>query len=217
MKTKKILTANLFLVLAVVLASCGTSVEIAKRTFNDGYYVHVSKSKHVAVKNEIAQASPENISKPVLKEENSINSLAVNKNESCADIVSEKTNNTIDNSTVASVGKKPVLSAKKNFPFSEGTETCTPVAEANSMKSDKMDFEFKKQFVSVKETRNFIRHHLFKTSNTPTIVLILLCLFLPFIAVGIVDNWGTRFLISILLCLLFWIPGVIYAFIVCFG
>ncbi|TAL58134.1 MAG: YqaE/Pmp3 family membrane protein [Bacteroidetes bacterium] len=53
--------------------------------------------------------------------------------------------------------------------------------------------------------------------DAPAIVLILLCIFLPPVAVGIVNDWGSKFWFDILLTLLFYFPGMIYAFFVCFG
>jgi uncharacterized membrane protein YqaE (UPF0057 family) len=51
-------------------------------------------------------------------------------------------------------------------------------------------------------------------SDIPEIVLILLCIFLPPIAVGLMTDWEFEPLaINILLCLLCWLPGIIHAFI----
>ncbi len=212
MKTKNIIITNLFIAIAVVFASCSTSVEIAKRTFNNGYYVHVITNKKVESakeNNEVAKKNPENVSIPDMKDNNTKNSYSDIQNVKSINSVAEITKNTIENSTVASMDKKPVLSSKKNISFKP--------EETNSVKSSKADFKTSRNIMSVKETRKFIRHNLFHHSDVPTIVLILLCIFLPFIAVGLVDDWGIRFLISIVLTLLFWFPGIIYAFIVCFA
>ncbi|HET6992235.1 MAG TPA: YqaE/Pmp3 family membrane protein [Bacteroidia bacterium] len=48
-------------------------------------------------------------------------------------------------------------------------------------------------------------------------LLVLLCLFIPPLAVFLVDGIGTPFWIDLILCLLFYLPGIIYAFIVCFA
>lgn len=53
--------------------------------------------------------------------------------------------------------------------------------------------------------------------DASAVVLVLLCIFLPPVAVGIVDDWHTRFWFCLLLTLLFYFPGMIYAFFVCFG
>jgi uncharacterized membrane protein YqaE (UPF0057 family) len=52
-------------------------------------------------------------------------------------------------------------------------------------------------------------------NDIPEIVLILLCIFLPPIAVGLMTDWEFEPLaINILLCLLCWLPGIIHAFII---
>ncbi|MBI1835801.1 MAG: YqaE/Pmp3 family membrane protein [Flavobacteriia bacterium] len=49
------------------------------------------------------------------------------------------------------------------------------------------------------------------------ILLVLLCFLIPPIAVGLKTNWDlTKLLISIILTLLFLVPGVIYALLVVF-
>ncbi|MES2799332.1 MAG: YqaE/Pmp3 family membrane protein [Bacteroidota bacterium] len=54
-------------------------------------------------------------------------------------------------------------------------------------------------------------------ASAPTIVLIILAILLPPLAVGIYEGITTRFWISLLLTLLFWLPGVIYAILVVTG
>lgn len=48
-------------------------------------------------------------------------------------------------------------------------------------------------------------------ASTQKILLIILALFLPFVSVGILKGCGRELLINILLCLLFYIPGMIHA------
>jgi uncharacterized membrane protein YqaE (UPF0057 family) len=52
--------------------------------------------------------------------------------------------------------------------------------------------------------------------SAPDWLLAVLCILLPPLAVYLAMGIGTEFWISILLTLLFWIPGVIYAFVVIF-
>jgi uncharacterized membrane protein YqaE (UPF0057 family) len=54
------------------------------------------------------------------------------------------------------------------------------------------------------------------SSETPTWVLAVLCVLLPPLAVFLHLGIGTEFWISLILTLIFWIPGVIYAFVVIF-
>ncbi len=52
------------------------------------------------------------------------------------------------------------------------------------------------------------------TSDDMMILLIILAILIPFVAVGIYTDWDvTKTVRALLLTLLFWIPGVIYALI----
>lgn len=48
-----------------------------------------------------------------------------------------------------------------------------------------------------------------------SLLTILLCLFLPPVAVLLKHGLGGKFLINVLLTLIGWLPGVIHAFLVC--
>lgn len=55
-------------------------------------------------------------------------------------------------------------------------------------------------------------------SGAPFIVLLILCFLLPPVTVGLVSGWSsTEFIISIVLTLLFWVPGIIYALLILLG
>jgi uncharacterized membrane protein YqaE (UPF0057 family) len=54
-----------------------------------------------------------------------------------------------------------------------------------------------------------------ESSSEEEILLIILCFLLPPLAVGLATNWDTKkTIISIVLSLFFWVPGIIYALIV---
>ena len=48
MKTNILFLISIFLFAVFFLSSCGKSVYIVKRQFNEGYYVHVSKKVNVS-------------------------------------------------------------------------------------------------------------------------------------------------------------------------
>ena len=203
MKINKLLFIGFPLFTAFLLTSCGRSVYIAKRQFNDGYYVHVSKKVNAPTDKSFDS-------------KNNLQSTLVNADENKVKLVSAEVikdsptveNPSSDNSLFTSISEAPAIS------HSKALISTTPA----KVKQTYSGQQFKEEKKS-----NRIRNHIAKGftqqrgGDVPTVVLVLLCIFLPFIAVGIVDNWGTRFLISLLLTLLFWLPGVIYAFIVCFG
>jgi len=202
MKTKNIILAGFFLMFMAILMSCGTSVDIAKRQFNNGYYVHINTQKHSAP---AVVTSKEEL--PV-RVENNKNLVSLDAAQ--ADIVISSKEEVVfnENSLSASVETKhPALISRK-------VEDAVVLEKVVSIENNQLESP-KRTYFSKRIDRISSRFTL--GGDAPTIVLILLCLFLPFIAVGIVDDWGTRFLISLLLTLLFWIPGVIYAFIVCFA
>ena len=54
-------------------------------------------------------------------------------------------------------------------------------------------------------------------SEVAMILLVILAIILPWLAVGLYTGWDTMLtLVSILLWLLFWIPGIVFAFLVIF-
>ncbi len=61
-------------------------------------------------------------------------------------------------------------------------------------------------------TKNLIIH--FKKNNIMSLLTIILNIILPPLAVFLKHGLGTTFLISLLLTLIGWLPGVIHAFIV---
>ena len=46
------------------------------------------------------------------------------------------------------------------------------------------------------------------------LLMIILAIFLPPVAVALKDGVGTSLIINIVLCLIFWLPGIIHALIV---
>ncbi|MFN0031838.1 MAG: YqaE/Pmp3 family membrane protein [Flavobacteriales bacterium] len=54
--------------------------------------------------------------------------------------------------------------------------------------------------------------------NTNEVLLVILCIFIPFLAVFLFEgSITTNFWLDLLLCLLFWLPGIVFAFLVCFA
>lgn len=198
MKNSKLLNAAFVALLALGLTSC-SSIDIVKRQYTNGFYVHVNK-KAAPVKTEQA------------KEKTESDDLLINKphNNLFADIsnnsfhVSEANNISAPLTETSLFEMSPVSISNRSSAL---TQKSQKQLHANRFDKKIIKLEKKLQKVDFRQTKG----------DAPTLVLILLCLFLPFIAVGIVDDWGTRFLISIILTLLFWLPGVIYAFIVCFA
>lgn len=82
----------------------------------------------------------------------------------------------------------------------------------NQAKVDKQAFKSQ-----VKDLKKELKASKSSAANSVNpILLAILCIFLPFIAVLLVHGVSTPFWIDLLLCILFYLPGIIYAFIVCF-
>lgn len=198
MKNSKKLNGCFLIILALGFASC-SSIDIVKRHYVNGFYVHVNK-KMSTVKMEQAE---EKVKPETVSVNESIDNIFADISGGSS--FASEANNLSAAFTEVPQMKTPATSiSDHSFAFIHNSQN---QAETKRVERKIMKLEKKLHKVNFQSTKG----------DAPTIVLILLCLFLPFIAVGIVDDWGTRFLISLLLTLLFWLPGVIYAFIVCFG
>ena len=104
-------------------------------------------------------------------------------------------------STSGNASQKKETPVKNSFRIKDH-----PVAQAagESMKKSERNFSKSESYF---EKRN---------SDTPDWVLAVLCILLPPLAVFLEFGISSEFWISILLTILFWIPGVIYAFVVIF-
>lgn len=204
MKSIRLFSIGCLMAIAFAFASCSTSIDIAKRHYNKGYYVHVSKK---------------NPSGPEIKSHDNeklphINSEIIEYSE----MADKKNGILFSDKNIIKPREKFTKQNENNSESLNNHEekvSFVPSLENSYRHADK--YAAKKEIQKKIINRNGKTSFLFKDNDVPTIVLILLCIFLPFIAVGIVDDWGNRFWISLLLCILFWIPGVIYAFIVCFS
>jgi uncharacterized membrane protein YqaE (UPF0057 family) len=108
-----------------------------------------------------------------------------------------------------------------------------PVSRADSAKPDQANIETAlKEFKSLnrkerksrlKEARKYLKEYRAEKKSgkskreTDQVLLIILCILLPPLAVYLKEGEvNTKFWISILLTLLFWLPGIIYALLVVF-
>ncbi len=207
MKTKHLLRLFSFFTAAIFLASCSTYVDIAKRQFNTGYYVHVSGKKSVNEKNSFVQKNSEQRLHHFASSE--IKNPEINKEE----------NKVIPTEipATASVSHKPV-SGKKNI----------------SQPRENFSREIKKQASQIENT--FSKKQLIKAitsrrgGDVNTLVLIILCLFIPPLAVYLKVGIGKQFWIDLIFYVLAlgafggygylglaWLIAVIYAFVICFA
>ena len=178
---------------AVLITSCTAPMSITKRHYNSGYYVESSTPARHAAKQEQSVSEPKqkiSVLTPVSQKEE--NAVLVNSTATASAASKIEKHQT-------SVNYKAVNAP---LPFKKSP------APAPVIKKEKT-------------SNNILVHKSLKTtssSDVNIILLIILCLLLPPVAILLKENGLTwRFWVDLLLCLLFFLPGVIFAFIVCFA
>ena len=190
-------------VFAMTLSSCSTSESVVnnnflqKRKYNKGFHKSSKKkvktnknsSEEILVLNEINK-------KESIKKVNSLNkieeveSVEVNLNEEL--VIEENTD------------KK--ISSKENT-----VTTKNKVIKALESKVEKVTEALKNKTMINKSSNTS------NTSDDMMILLIILAILIPFVAVGIYTDWDVKkTVIALILTLLFWLPGMIYAFLTIF-
>ena len=121
----------------------------------------------------------------------------------------------------------PALAASVSEPVVPTTDSTThgqpDKATVNAALSEFKSLNRKERRSRIKESRKWLKEYRAdvkagKTKKeTDQVLLIILCILLPPLAVYLKeDEINSKFWISVLLTLLFWLPGVIYALLVCF-
>lgn len=92
-------------------------------------------------------------------------------------------------------------------------------AERNTIREEKKGISFQEvelpgNIASLKKTGASIDEN---NGVDNTLLLVIIAIFIPFLAVGLYEGITTRFWISLLLTLLFFIPGLVYAILVVTG
>ncbi len=195
------------------LYSCSTSNSVvsnrlvSKRKYTDGFHyngkVNTKSSDNVAISEEKKATKTVLLSEEV-KSLNSLDEVSkIEKNESVV-----LTENVV--STVTTESK--LVSTKKESTSNEKSTIVNSSEKQNTIqKTVKQDVKASKN--SKAEIRKALKEH---RAGDDAILYIILCILIPFVAVGLATDWDlTKTLICLLLSILFWIPGIIYAFIIC--
>lgn len=190
MKANIILAVYIY-TLASILTSCSTRINLVQRHYNSGFYAEFTNTnnsqvrKHSLVSNNTT--SHKQYSLPVL-ETNS------DQKESTNNLLASATSEV--NYIPTSFNKKRLL----NYNSEKRNET-------------KLSFCFSEK--KTKNSFNLLKKKTIDDEETDKIILALIAFFLPFLAVGMVTDWQLdKVLLCVLLCFLFYLPGIIYAFIV---
>lgn len=177
-----------FIAIAFIMASCGS---MRKNEFAKQKYTNFSRSHASVKKSNSVTASVKSI-------QANVNELAVT--------------NAFENSNVNAPECILHESALQNTVIENGQnsvkENNNAISVNNNLRSSLIQKKVVKQLF--KKSKNEKKH-----SRVDDIVLLILAILLPPLAVYLAKGIGTEFWIDILLCLLFWIPGIIYAIIVC--
>ena len=186
---------NILFVLAIfigaVLSSCSSSSNFTKRK----YFNFKQDQK------EFARATP---NKPAAESNELAAEEAIAVNETIAPAEAQP---------VAEPSKEAVKPSKKAIAKKEAvvTEQNAPALGFNTEKLSLGERMVLKQAKKIAEKQNNN-----SGSDVPMILLVLLAIFIPPLAVFLVDGIGTPFWIDLILTLLFFLPGIIYALYIVF-
>lgn len=202
MKRSNIVTACFVFMLAVIFTSCSTSVDIAKRQFSNGYYIHFASKKNINTP--VQEVAARKSGTPAEEIEMQSKPAPASEQEKMTPVKEEGFP-----VVTASVDRKAVISSKRELKDAlSSLEIVEPVK--SRVKSGRSAYAHKKF--------EYEGNSMWMRGDAPAVLMILLCIFLPPIAVGIKSDWsGGKFWFALLLTILFYFPGMIYAFFVCFG
>lgn len=197
---------------SLLLSSCSRleNITVSKRQHRSGYYVDLGSRKNV---------TPKSKPKAMAKVEPS---KVTGGESTVAPQITTSLNNVIENTSTISTSLEtkaasPSTLAKKAEKKKQAVKEKSDNVYASTMdNSDVRELSklqrLKKNVRAFSEAMDVLKAPSAK-EDVPFWLLIVLCIILPPLAVYLKFGISTEFWISILLTLLFWIPGVIYALI----
>lgn len=194
-----------FTILTTVLFSCSTSNNVVnnslfqKRKYNNGW--HFKNGSNAKSNGDVSRETTIN---EVLKTENNVSKEAV-KTANIKTVLLSKNNSKKEINKI--VLAKTVQSKSGKINKSEATQI-SDRSESLSQKNKKNS----KYLFSQKNEKNNSNG----SDDTELILLVILALLIPPLAVFLARGIGTEFWISLILTILFVIPGIIYALLVVF-
>ncbi len=194
-------------VFAMVFSSCSTSESVVsngflqKRKYNKGF--------HKTGKNNIKVKGDKNQEVLVLNNAIQNDTKIVNEKETTSKISKNKT---VVKETIKEVLAIKESSVKEVSTNKNTTKEKNKVVEAIENKVEKVTSALKNE--SILNTSSNTSSN---TSDDMMILLIILAIIIPFVAVGIYTDWDvTKTVIALILTLLFFLPGMIYALLTIF-
>lgn len=206
---KTILNVYVGLMLVILVSSCGSHAGFMKRKYRKGHYHEFVKAPKLP--NGIS-ASSEGVKHSANLEPKAIPNARVVQQSS-----SERSLANTPSTLVESVGapSSPTKNLAPYFTSKNETKRKTNAADKAVAAA-----EFKP---ALHQTSAAFKALLAQQSNkgnsdVNAVLLVVCCIFLPPLAVYLFqDDVTVDFWIDLVLCLLFWIPAVVFAFLVCFA
>lgn len=196
------------LVVGFAISSCSIEKRLHQKGFNVewnnnlGSFKKDKKEKQDVVSSEaaeeIAVVSPKTTKAPSVNNSIaiSIDDVALNESNEAPVFIEDNTTNEVNSQESSVVNNTKIKKVKKAIPAPKASSS-KEVASA------------KKTMASTKLVKKALK------DEVPTILLFVLCFFIPFLAVGLATDWDVKaVVINLLLCFLFILPGIIHAIIV---
>lgn len=192
---KKILRISFVgLMLSLVVFSC----TVERRIHNSGFHVKWNKCHSTSNTEEVADNTSEKLN-----------------------AIDEITTLNVDQEAVLNQGSKIEDQNKDILGKSDDVsdQAINSVVEKRKVESISVQNQERKTITKFKNKKTRLEFKKERKNNSSmdemTILLLILCFLLPFLAVGLATDWDVlKVLICLLLMCLFWIPGIVYALLV---
>ncbi len=194
MKTKSILKQlSTLLIVIFALSSCNSSIQVVKKRHSNGYYVSVGSDIHK--NHDVSNTAKQENKKIKLQDATPVNesmeSEEVTSTERIVSASAEISNNSQSKSN--SESNNTLVKSKK-----KKTSKLSKIKKIKALKKE------------LKKSKN-------SDVDTNTLLLVILAILLPPLAVYLLKGVTNQFWISLILTLLLWLPGIIYALLLIFG
>ncbi len=184
-----------FIVLAAtfILTSC----TVERRLHNSGFHVKWNNS-HSTSETEVSVSEVKKVEEvDEVFTKNEIGEVALNENE------------TFKAEAIDAIDLNENVSLKEEKSLTNDVAVGT-ISESKKVNNIDTKFEHRKAKLEFKKA---VKNN--SSMSDMDILLLILCFLMPFLAVGLATDWDvTKVLICLILSLLIWVPGIIYALLV---
>lgn len=203
------------MIVGIIMASCASTNDVVsdrriqKRKYNKGFFFDFDKKwgKTGQETDAIATVHQEDVNE--INEEKTTPALVESTTEFPTDV---STTPAIEMNDVESSMDQNIAFNQNSTELSSETKEVAKIVrkDAGGLKSPAKTLKAIKSPKKASSNSN-------QSSDVPMVLLIILTFLLPWLAVGLYTDWDTmKTLISFLLWLFFWVPGIIYALLVIF-